>query len=212
MAGYTEEKFCKTVQKMLPLREDCAEINGLLFIDGRLVIPDEKGLQKKLNKEAHARLGHLGYLKTIMELHPDFFWPQMTKHTTNLVQSCDTSQKTKAPTTAPTGKMLTPLLDIAIDFVGPLKASIQYDMILTCTCPLLGFTRIIPALQTDTAERSATRLFNGVVTHTFPYHLLFHCTFTGIYYNITAYSDSTPLFTHSHSLKPYPISYWIISY
>jgi hypothetical protein len=91
----------------------------------------------------------------------------MAKHTANLVQSCDTCQKTKAPTTAPTGKMLTPsfprtpLSDLAIDFVGPLKASNQYNMILTCTCRLSGFTGIIPALQTDTAERSATRLFNG---------------------------------------------------
>ena len=56
------------------------------------------------------------------------------------------------------------------------------------------------------------KLGEDVVTHTFPYHLLFYCTFTGNCYNITAYSDSTPLFTYSHSLKSYLISYWFISY
>jgi hypothetical protein len=161
VAGYAEDKFCLSVRKVLPLREDCAEVNGLLFIDGRLVIPNNTDLRRKLIEDAHIRLGHLGYLKTVVELRRDFFWPLMAKDTANFVQSCDTCQKTKASTTAPTGKMLTPLSDLAIDFVGPLKTSNHYDMILTCTCRLLGFTRIIPALQTDTAERTATRLFNG---------------------------------------------------
>jgi hypothetical protein len=167
MSGYAEDNFCKSVKKVLPLRDDCAEVEGLLVIDGRLVIPDNGDLRRNLISETHIRLGHLGYLKTLVELRRDFFWPQMAKQVAKFVQSCETCQKTKAPTTAPTGKMLTPsfprtpLSDLAIDFVGPLKTSNHYDMILTCTCRLSGFTRIIPCLQTDTAERSASRLFNG---------------------------------------------------
>jgi hypothetical protein len=76
-------------------------------------------------------------------------------------------QRTKAPTTASPSCMLTPsfprapLQDLAIDFVGPLKLSGSYNMLLTCTCRLLGFTRITPCLQKDTAEKTATRLFSG---------------------------------------------------
>jgi hypothetical protein len=94
----------------------------------------------------------------------------MAKEVKSYTQQCTTCQKTKSPTTAPTGKMLTPqfphipLTDIAIDFVGPLKASGHYNMILTCTCRLTGFTKIIPGLQTDTAEKTANRFFSGWLT------------------------------------------------
>jgi hypothetical protein len=83
------------------------------------------------------------------------------------VQSCATCQRTKAPTTAPTGKMLTPefprisLQDIAIDFVGPLKSTGHYDMLILCTCRLSGFTKLIPTLQKDTAEKTASRFFTS---------------------------------------------------
>jgi hypothetical protein len=54
-----------------------------------------------------------------------------------------------------------PLQDIAIDFVGPLKSSGHYDMLMSCTCRLSGFTRLIPTLQKDTAEKTALRFFTG---------------------------------------------------
>jgi hypothetical protein len=54
-----------------------------------------------------------------------------------------------------------PLTHIAIDFVGPLKALSHHDMLLTVTCRLSGFTRIIPTLQTDTAKKTASRFFTG---------------------------------------------------
>jgi hypothetical protein len=167
LKGYENDPFCLSVRKVLPLWENCAEIDGLLFVDSRLVIPKDDKLQQNLIKDTHIRLGHLGYLKTVIESCRDFFWPQMAKQVASFVQRFTTCQKTKAPTMAPTGKMLTPSFprlpssDLAIDFVGPLKTSNHHDMILTCTCRLSGFTRIIPCLQTDTADRSATRLFNG---------------------------------------------------
>ncbi|KAI7940778.1 hypothetical protein MJO28_013063 [Puccinia striiformis f. sp. tritici] len=57
-----------------------------------------------------------------------------------------------------------PVTDIAIDFVGPLRSASHYDMLLTCTCRLSGYTRLIPVLQSDTAEKTATRLFNGWIS------------------------------------------------
>jgi hypothetical protein len=54
-----------------------------------------------------------------------------------------------------------PFCDLAIDFVGPLKAAAHYDMILTCTDCISGFVRIIPVLQKDTAEKTAARFFSG---------------------------------------------------
>jgi hypothetical protein len=167
LEGYTIDPFCKALQKVLPLREDCFEKEGLLFVDGRLLIPKTEDLRINLMKDAHERLGHLGYLKTVTELRRDFFWPGLSKGVRLMVQGCVTCQRTKTATVAPTGKMMTPplpskpLQHLAIDFVGPLKGSNHYDMILTCTCRLSGFTRIIPVLQKDTAEKTASRFFTG---------------------------------------------------
>jgi hypothetical protein len=145
-------------------------MDGLIIIDGQLLVLATGNLQQRLMDEAHVRLGHLGYLKTITELRREFFWPKMARDVHLFVSSCEVCQKTKAPTTSPTGKMLTPkfprfpLTHIAIDFVGPLKASSNYDMLLSVTCCLSGFTRIIPALQKDTAEKTASRFFAGWIT------------------------------------------------
>lgn len=141
--------------------------DGLLFIENRLYIPAGGTLRTTLVDQAHIRLGHLGYLKTITELRREFFWPRMAKEVEAFVRSCERCQKTKSSTQAPSGKMLTPsipskpLSNLAIDFVGPLPQVNNYKMILTCTCRLSGFTRLIPTCQTDTAERVASRFFSG---------------------------------------------------
>jgi hypothetical protein len=54
-----------------------------------------------------------------------------------------------------------PLLDIAIDFIGPLKAATHYNMILSCTCQLSIYTRLIPTLQSDKGEKTASQFFKG---------------------------------------------------
>jgi hypothetical protein len=139
--GYASDPFCQSLRSVLPLREDCIEQDGLLFIDGRLVIPAIASIRRNLIDEAHQRLGHLGYLKTVTEVRRDFFWPLLAKDVAHAVQNCDTCQRTKALTTATPGRMLTPtfprapLQDLAIDFVGPLKSLGSYNMLLTCTCP-----------------------------------------------------------------------------
>jgi hypothetical protein len=118
----------------------------------------------------HQRLGHLGYFKTIAELHQNFFWPKMAKDVRSFVNSCKPCQKTKAPTTAPFGRMLTPsfpcqpLVNISIDFISPLKSATHYNMILSCTCRLSGYTCLIPTLQSNIAEKTALRFFTGWIT------------------------------------------------
>jgi hypothetical protein len=77
--GYHRNQFCTTLQHSLPLRDNCVDVDGLMFIDGHLVIPDSEDLRLTLMTKAHERLGHLSYFKTIAELRRDFFWPKMAK-------------------------------------------------------------------------------------------------------------------------------------
>lgn len=171
VSGYNKDAFCVSLRKNLPLQNDSTERDGLLFIDDRLVIPATDDIRQSLMDEAHSRLGHLGYLKTINELRRDFFWPKMAGEVLQFVESCTVCQRTKAPTTCPTGRMLTPhfprkpLVNIAIDFIGPLKGSQHYDMILSCTCRLSGFTKLIPTVQKDAAKKTASWFFSGWISY-----------------------------------------------
>jgi hypothetical protein len=108
LVGYNVNPWCRAIQKTLPLSKDCTIVDDLLVINGQLLIPDVDTLRHNLMDNAHQRLGHLGYFKKIAELRQDFFWPKMARSVHHFITSCPTCQRTKAPTTAPLGKMLTP--------------------------------------------------------------------------------------------------------
>lgn len=167
--AYAHDKFYRTVMDTMTPREDCRVVDGVLYVDHRLYIPSAALLRERLVEEAHQKVGHLGYLKTITDLRRDFFWPRMAKETEEFVRACEVCQKTKSSTQAPPGRMLTanfprtPLSNLAIDFIGPLPRVSHYDMLLTVTCRLTGFTRLIPTCQSDTAKKIASRFFSGWV-------------------------------------------------
>ncbi|KNE86516.1 hypothetical protein PSTG_20122, partial [Puccinia striiformis f. sp. tritici PST-78] len=52
MSGYVCDPFCQSVRSALPLRDDCAEVDGLLFIDNRLLIPSDLALR---HREGHKK-------------------------------------------------------------------------------------------------------------------------------------------------------------
>ncbi|SGY96055.1 BQ5605_C036g11538 [Microbotryum silenes-dioicae] len=53
------------------------------------------------------------------------------------------------------------MADIAIDFVGPLPANKGFDRVLTITDRLLGYVRLLPAREADTAAEVAARFHEG---------------------------------------------------
>lgn len=169
-AGYEADQFCRQLRSVLPLRKDCVSREGLLYLEDRLVIPNDATLKIQLIKQAHLAVGHLGFLKTYHKVKDQFFWPGLNGDVKLFVQSCDVCQRTKARTTTLPGKMQTsevprrPLEDIALDFIGPLPKMQEDEMILSVTCRLSGFTRAIPACQSDTAERTAQRLFGAWIS------------------------------------------------
>lgn len=168
--GYSSDQFCVKLKSVLPLREDCIERDGLLYLDGRLVVPHTSDLRNRLVDQAHRQVEHLGTLKIFHHLRVQFFWPGLFDSVKGWVMKCDTCQRTKDRTTLTPGRMQTaevpqrPLEDIALDFIGPLPRQQHYDMILSFTCRLSGFTRAIPTCQTDTAEKTAQRLFGAWIS------------------------------------------------
>lgn len=89
----------------------------------------------------------------------------MARDTEKRLRCCEMCQHTKTQTTGKLGQMKTPTLphapldDIAFDFIGPLPLINGYNYLLTCTCCLTGFTRLIPCNTKDNTEQIAKRFF-----------------------------------------------------
>ncbi|SGY86371.1 BQ5605_C009g05813 [Microbotryum silenes-dioicae] len=94
-------------------------------------------------------------------------WPRLQTSCDAYVSTCDVCQRTKATTTGALGVSHALAVqdglmqEVALDFVGPLPKSQGFDMLLTITDHLLGYTRLIPSLAVDTAKDIAERFHEG---------------------------------------------------
>lgn len=163
--GYRDDPFCDRLASTLPLRAGTESKEGLLYVDNRLVIPKVDKLRRRLIEQTHEALGHLGGLKTLLQLRTEFFWPEQAKDVKEFVQRCDSCQRLKSRTSLTSGRMQAtevprmPMEAVSLDFIGPFPKVRGYDMILSITCRLTGFVRAIPTCQTDTAEKTAQRVY-----------------------------------------------------
>ncbi|GAA5994101.1 hypothetical protein JCM11641_000412, partial [Rhodosporidiobolus odoratus] len=139
----------------------------LLFEDSRIVVPKVHEVRETLLHDAHDALGHLGPRKTLSSLSQSFYWPGMSKDVLRYVSSCDGCQRFKARTTKRAGLLhalpvpLRPFEDVALDFVGPLPLSEGKDMLLTVTCWLTGYSRLLACRSKDGAKEIADLVYRG---------------------------------------------------
>ncbi|KAL4556869.1 hypothetical protein LXL04_035035 [Taraxacum kok-saghyz] len=105
--------------------------NGLLYVNGRLFIPNIPHIHLSLLQEFHSSTlgGHAGIRATINRLASHFAWSNLKKDVTEYISNCQTCQATKYPTHKPYG-LLQPLpvpegpwQDITMDFITHLPLS-----------------------------------------------------------------------------------------
>jgi transposase InsO family protein len=165
--GYLTDAFCKQMLDNVSSTPGVELIEGVLYFENRMVIPADAPLREEILHDAHDVLGHLGARKTYLALTPTFYWNGMSRTVKTYVRSCDSCQRFKARTTKLPGELHSLPIpsrafeDVALDFVGPFPTSGGFDMLLTVTCRLTGYTRLIPSMASDTAAAAADRLFEG---------------------------------------------------
>jgi hypothetical protein len=130
-------------QQMNEWKEEFAldTIEGKYFYKGRLVVPDDNELKRKVLQQFHDHqlAGHPGIANTIIAVTREFWWPEVRKFATAYVQGCATCQSTKAGTTHPKPPILSvtspeqqnPFQTISIDLITDLPISEGYNSILT---------------------------------------------------------------------------------
>ncbi|SCV73794.1 BQ2448_6224 [Microbotryum intermedium] len=165
--GYESDPFCQQVKRNLDSSPGFSQVDNVLYFEGRMVVPVVPQLWEDILHDAHDALGHFGSRKTFHHLSRTFFWPRMWSLCDAYVLTCDVCQRTKAGTTGAVGTSHglsvpnEPMKEVALDFVGPLPKSQGFDMLLTITNHLSGYTRLLPSRAADTAKDVAERFHEG---------------------------------------------------
>ncbi|SGY57336.1 BQ5605_C006g04258 [Microbotryum silenes-dioicae] len=165
--GYEADPFCQQVKRNLNSLPGFSCVDGVLYFEGRMVVPAVPQLWEDVLHDAHDALGHFGPRKTFQQVSWTFFWPGLRSSCEAYISTCDLCQRTKAATTGPLGVSHAlgvpnePMQEVALDFVGPLPKSQGFDMLLTITDCLSGYTRLIPSRAADTAKDVAKRFHEG---------------------------------------------------
>lgn len=151
--------------------------DGLLFYDGRLVIPMQSKLIQQILHEFHSSPvgGHAGIARTVARITPQFFWRTLRSDVKTFVANCVICQQAKTVNTAPAG-LLQPLPipqqawdDVSMDFITGLPISFGFTVILVVVDRLTKYAHFM-GLKTDYTSKSVAELFmaNVVKLHGMP--------------------------------------------
>jgi len=84
--------------------------------------------------------GHTGIARTIHKLQNKYYWPNLSKDTTNYIKSCHQCQSNKRLIGKPIGQLqpiLTsskPMDRLVFDYLGPLPTSNKTKYVLVAAC------------------------------------------------------------------------------
>ncbi|GJU38314.1 ty3-gypsy retrotransposon protein [Tanacetum coccineum] len=140
--------------------------NGLVYVQGRLFIPNISNIRLLILQEFHASTlgGHSGVKATLQRLLPSFYWPTIKADVTDFIKKCSVCQSTKYPTHKPYG-LLQPLptpyqtwYDITMDFITHLPPSNGKTTIWVIVDRLSKFAHFI-ALPTHYTANSLATIF-----------------------------------------------------
>ncbi|WVZ89357.1 hypothetical protein U9M48_035777 [Paspalum notatum var. saurae] len=146
---------------------------GILWFKGRLVVPKDMELRKKILDEAHTSMFtmHPGSNKMYQDLKQKFWWTRMKWEIAKYVSECDVCQRVKADHLKPAG-MLQPLAvpswkweDIHMDFiVGLPRTQRGYDSIWVIIDRLTKSAHFIPVKTSYHAKIYAELYITRIVS------------------------------------------------
>ncbi|WVZ83375.1 hypothetical protein U9M48_030533 [Paspalum notatum var. saurae] len=156
-------------------KKDCFTLDdwGVLWFKGRLVVPKDVELRKKILDEAHTSMltMHPGSNKMYQDLKKKFWWTRMKREIAKYVSECDVCQKVKADHLKPAG-MLQPLAvpawkweDVHMDFiVGLPRTQKGYDSIWVIIDRLTKSAHFIPVKNRYHAQNYAEIYISRIVS------------------------------------------------
>ena len=114
------------------------EKDGVVYIEGRIYVLNNKKIRKEILKENHdsADMGHPGQYKMLELLKRTYQWPGLKEDIKKYIQGCFKCQQNKVQYQRKTGELhpleipQRPWQEISIDIIGPLPKSNGMDAIV----------------------------------------------------------------------------------
>ena len=147
------------------------ERDGMLWYQGRLVIPASSQYKLHIIREFHSTPigGHSGVLRTYKRVAANFFWVGTKRDIQTYIQQCGICQRHKYDTTTPAG-LLQPLPipericeDISMDFIEGLPNSHGYSVIMVVIDRLSKYGHFL-AFKHPYSAKSVAELFTKEIT------------------------------------------------
>jgi hypothetical protein len=145
---------------------------GILWFNGRIVVPKDHQLRKQILDEAHLSKFslHPGSTKMYQNLRQNFWWMRMKREIAKYISECDICQRVKA-SHLKTASILQPLpipswkwQDISMDFiVGLPNTSQKHDSIWVIVDRLTKTAYFLPVHITYNAKRYAKIYLDQIV-------------------------------------------------
>jgi hypothetical protein len=143
----------------------------LLWYEGRIVVPEDKGIRLHLLEQHHDTpiAGHHGQARTLELISRRYYWPGMKAQVNRYVESCEVCQRSKGHKHQVPLKSLPipeqPWEEIAYDFIVKLPESSGYDSILVVVDRFSRQAHFIPCLEATNAEELAQIFIREVWKH-----------------------------------------------
>lgn len=144
---------------------------GLLFHQGRIVVPDDSDIKRDILCYCHdaPTSGHFGVHKTCELVSRTYYWPRLRQFVKRFVTSCDTCQRSKTARHKPYGLLQslpvpeTPWSSISMDFIVQLPESKGFTAILVLVDRLTKMAHFAPTHDEVDADGTVSLFMNHVV-------------------------------------------------
>ncbi|KAK8942884.1 hypothetical protein KSP39_PZI008966 [Platanthera zijinensis] len=167
--------FMKIVEKQKSGQTTAfTEEDGLLFLNGRLCIPDVDTIRSEILYESHntAYSIHPGRTKMYQDLKQDFWWPGMKTDVIRYIAKCHTCQLVKAEHQKPGGYLQSLPIpewkweDITMDFVmGLPKSKAGNNGIWVVIDRLTKVAHFIPIKKDSPVQKLIDQYIDGIVKY-----------------------------------------------